>query len=51
MQSAQSIVVMYDVERQETLTHVDTFWLPLIEANTKVSEQPQDVVCTALLSL
>ena len=35
MQSAESIVVLYDVQRPDTLTHLDTFWLPLIEVNTK----------------
>ncbi|CAN0509584.1 unnamed protein product [Ectocarpus sp. 8 AP-2014] len=36
MQSAESILVLYDVQRPETLTHLDTFWLPLIEANAEV---------------
>eukprot|EP00903_Cladosiphon_okamuranus_P007205 g6994.t2 len=35
MQSAESILVLYDVQRPDTLTHLDTFWLPLIEANAK----------------
>lgn len=36
MKSAESILVLYDVQRPDTLTHLDTFWLPLIEANAKV---------------
>lgn len=37
LKNAESIVLMYDVARLETLTHLDTFWLPLIEANTEAS--------------
>eukprot|EP00752_Nemacystus_decipiens_P001317 g1307.t1 len=35
MRSAESILVLYDAQRPETLAHLDTFWLPLIEANAK----------------
>lgn len=39
MQSAESIIVLYDVQRPDTLTHLGTFWLPLIEANARVGSQ------------
>ncbi|CAM9711968.1 unnamed protein product, partial [Hapterophycus canaliculatus] len=35
MRSAESVLVLYDAQRPETLAHLDTFWLPLIEANAK----------------
>lgn len=38
LKSAESIVLLYDVERLETLHHLDSFWLPLIEANTDVRQ-------------
>lgn len=45
MQSAESILVLYDVQRLETLTHLDTFWLPLIEANAEVSTAVTLLLC------
>ncbi|CAM9807251.1 unnamed protein product [Pylaiella littoralis] len=33
IRSADSILVLYDVQRPDTLANLDAFWLPLIEAN------------------
>lgn len=35
MESADSIVLLYDVTRPETLMRLDTFWLPLMERNAQ----------------
>lgn len=36
LKNAGSIVLMYDVERMDTLARLNSVWLPLIETHTKV---------------
>lgn len=36
LKNAGSIVLIYDVERMETLARLNSVWLPLIETHTKV---------------